>query len=264
MAERTRIDKTHKVLQFYNGSMIICSTFVWYTSSISIWNIVVMPCRQHAVSCTHCCIVETSTRYLFLLSCCSVSCISPVRRSDVLLHVHLLSAAILCVFWYSDSGIKKGTYQLWLLVSVLTQQLNRNQYPSYIGTSICLLFSCCGRGYRIRAYLEGKQAANWRTIGIDRSAGNFSLATAIISFVQMFRYCYYFCDSTNSMATAAWVKVGIWGWPSAQERLTRYTQNRMSSCSLKSSNLLQVSHWQVIKWAFAHNPTVFYCQQVLM
>ena len=214
MAERTRIDKTHKMLQFYNGSMIICSTFVWYTSSISIWNIVVMPCRQHAVSCTHCCIVETPTRYLFLLSCCSVSCISPVRRSDVLLHVHLLSAAILCVFWYSYSGIKKGTYQLWLLVSVLTHQLNRNQYPSYIGTSICLLFSCCGLGYNTKVYLEGK-IKKWkgkkRNKGIKRSIGIhvlYSLATAIISFVQIFRYCYYFCNCTN-MKSTAWIKVCI-------------------------------------------------------
>ena len=42
MAERTRIDRSHKVLQFYNGTMIIFSIFVWYTSSTSTWNIMVI------------------------------------------------------------------------------------------------------------------------------------------------------------------------------------------------------------------------------
>lgn len=42
MAERTRIGRSHKALRFYNGSMIICSVFVWYISSTSTWKIVVI------------------------------------------------------------------------------------------------------------------------------------------------------------------------------------------------------------------------------
>lgn len=41
MAERTRIDKSHYGLVFYNGSMAICSACIWVTSTCALWKTVV-------------------------------------------------------------------------------------------------------------------------------------------------------------------------------------------------------------------------------
>ncbi|KAF1798373.1 hypothetical protein FB192DRAFT_1460727 [Mucor lusitanicus] len=138
MAERTRIDKTHKMLQFYNGSMIICSTFVWYTSSTSTWNIV----RHQPGIFSYCHAAEY-----------------PAYR------------------WYGGQMFY-SMYICYLL-----------RYYVFFDTVILAL-----RKAKINTLLA-----------LDQSIFG-SLATAIISCVQMFRYCYYFCHCTNSTATAAWVK----------------------------------------------------------
>lgn len=53
MAERTRIDRSHNVLVFYNGSMILCSTYICMTASFSLWQTVVSVNKRVCDKPTH-------------------------------------------------------------------------------------------------------------------------------------------------------------------------------------------------------------------
>ncbi|KAL9550202.1 hypothetical protein MBANPS3_004831 [Mucor bainieri] len=152
MAERTRIDKTHRVLQFYNGSMIVCSTFVWYTSSISTWNIV----RHQPGIFSYCHAAQYPAYHQYGGQMFYSMYICYLLRYYVFFDTVILALrkkSIPFLHWYQHMFV---ILMLWSWI----------QDQSIFG----------------------------------------SLATAIISCVQMFRYCYYFCHCTNSTAVAAWIK----------------------------------------------------------
>ncbi|KAG2204904.1 hypothetical protein INT46_002673 [Mucor plumbeus] len=199
MAERTRIDRSHKVLQFYNGTMIIFSIFVWYTSSTSTWNIM-----RH--------------------------------QSGIFSYCH---AAQYPVFHQYGGKMFYSMYICYLL-----------RYYVFFDTVILALRK------KPIPFLHWYQhmfviLMLWSWIQGQSIFG--SLATAIISFVQIFRYCYYFCNCTN-MKSTAWIKNVVLFFEIVQFiagiTLTGYQMSicPQSNCVLLSASITVTIVYMVVKY----------------
>ncbi|KAI7892422.1 ELO family [Mucor mucedo] len=143
MAERTRIDRSHTVLVFYNGSMILCSVYICMTASYSLWQTV----NKEGQFFTFCHAVQYARYpqyggYMFY---------SMYQYYLIRYYVFLDTKSIPFLHWYQHMFIILMMWS-WL------------QDQSIFG----------------------------------------SIATSIISFVQVFKYLYYFCNCTN--IKSKWIK----------------------------------------------------------
>ncbi|KAI9339483.1 ELO family [Pilaira anomala] len=154
MAERNRIDKSNLAVLLYNGSIIICSTYVWITASYSLWQI-----------------VETNNNHQgrFFTFCDAVEYEAFSKYGGYMFYAMYQSYLI----------------RFWAFFDTVILALRKKSIPFlhwYQHMLIILMM--------------------WSWLQDQSIFG--SLATGIISFVQIFKYLYYFCNCLN--IKTIWIK----------------------------------------------------------